>query len=326
MTLQELRPGDVPLALTHILRTTAATSEVVQAQVETLCEYARQCSIQWDGLFAGPNTAPAGLFVALILPGRTALVLVPGAGAGQIELGTQVQVTRAGLDRLAARGLYFAQALIEPDAVGQRDVLLGAGFRLMTRLAYLEHARRRAARPEESLGSQAPLHCGTAKEAPAARAPAAGLSADIQWIPYSPETHAEFATVVSRTYEGSTDCPELTGIRPIDDVLASHKASGPFDPTLWELARVGDRDVGCLLLSRLVRAPMLELVYLGVVPEFRRRGAGRLLLRRAFDKCESARAAQLTVVVDERNAPAKRLYAEFGLLPAAWRDVCWFRW
>ena len=51
------------------------------------------------------------------------------------------------------------------------------------------------------------------------------------WRPFGPETEAEFRAVLQETYAGSLDMPELEGIRSLDDVMASHRAAGRFDPT-----------------------------------------------------------------------------------------------
>jgi ribosomal protein S18 acetylase RimI-like enzyme len=128
------------------------------------------------------------------------------------------------------------------------------------------------------------------------------------------------------TYNDSLDCPELTGLRPIEDILAGHRAAGQFDPRLWELFLVDDEPAGCLLLAPLHTAPSLEVVYMGVVPEHRGRGVGDALLRRALQQCREHGARLLTLAVDGRNAPAKRLYERFGLKTVARRDAYLYRW
>jgi ribosomal protein S18 acetylase RimI-like enzyme len=65
----------------------------------------------------------------------------------------------------------------------------------------------------------------------------------------------------------------------------------------------------------------MEVVYLGVAPEWRRRGVGKLLLRRALEQCRLVGTGQLTAVVDCRNDPARQLYAGFGFKPTAAREA-----
>ena len=45
--------------------------------------------------------------------------------------------------------------------------------------------------------------------------------------------------VVTRTYEGSLDGPQIEGVRAIDDVLAGYRASGPFSAERWLVASRG---------------------------------------------------------------------------------------
>src|SRR5690606_12979681 len=54
-----------------------------------------------------------------------------------------------------------------------------------------------------------------------------------QWRPFGPEIEREFAEVLQQTYLGSLDMPELEGVRGLEDILASHRAGGRFDPEYW---------------------------------------------------------------------------------------------
>jgi GNAT superfamily N-acetyltransferase len=150
-------------------------------------------------------------------------------------------------------------------------------------------------------------------------------AAGLEWLPFDDRTRPEFARTILASYQDSLDCPELTGIRPIDDILAAHQAAGRFDPALWELALVDGEPSGCLLLAQHVHTPLVEVVYTGVVPAWRRRGVGGWLLRRAVEQGRAVRARRLSVVVDSRNAPAKRLYQRFAFTPVTHRDAFWYR-
>ena len=65
----------------------------------------------------------------------------------------------------------------------------------------------------------------------------------------------------------------------------------------------------------------MEIVYVGVVPEFRRRGLAKLLLRQALHVARRSGARRVTVVVDGRNTPARRLYDAFAFAQATQRDA-----
>lgn len=68
--------------------------------------------------------------------------------------------------------------------------------------------------------------------------------------------------------------------------------------------------VGCLLLSCL--APEGEVLSLGVLPEARRLGAGRLLLEKGIELLKSRGACVLYLDVRVSNTPARALYSSLG--------------
>lgn len=237
----------------------------------------------------------SGAAVTLRLAGRTALLLAANPGEHGIELGDQIATVQDALADSSRANLHYIQALAEPTATAKAAAYAAAAFRRLTLLNYLERdARHPWVEPPE---------------------PAAA-----HWLAYAAETEASFAATVHATYSGSCDCPEIGPLRPIDDVLAGHRAAGRFDPRLWELALVADAPAGCILLSE-VGDDLLEVVYMGVVPAWRGRGVGDLLLRRALWHARARRRARVTLVVDERNAPALRAYARLQFRSVAERVV-----
>ena len=49
---------------------------------------------------------------------------------------------------------------------------------------------------------------------------------------YQPENHALFAAAIQESYRDTLDCPALSGLRDIEDVIAGHQSVGTFDPAL----------------------------------------------------------------------------------------------
>jgi ribosomal protein S18 acetylase RimI-like enzyme len=130
-----------------------------------------------------------------------------------------------------------------------------------------------------------------------------------------------FHDTLLRSYEGTLDCPELNGVRGVEDVIAGHRAQGPHDPERWWLALLDGRPAGVIILNEVPDLGCWDLGYLGVVPEARCRGVGRAMTARAVRAARAAGAAELTLAVDVRNAPAWNLYTRQGFKAFDRREV-----
>jgi mycothiol synthase len=294
--IETVEVTDREAVLARVLAPPRGPTLAPPAHVRSFARYIDACELEWVAWRCRRQGRETACVFALLLPGGTAITMFTAPSARNIEPEDQRQLVAAALQDLAQRQLHYVQALVEPQAVGKQELLQASGFRHLTQLIYLQRA---AALPN--------CECVPAVEA--------------GWIAYSSASHSAFARMLLATYEDSRDCPELSGLRPIDAVIASHKAAGEFHPALWEIACVAGEQVGCVLLSRLTRGPLMEVVYLGVVPEWRRRGIGKLLLQRALEQCRAVGARELTAVVDHRNDPARQLYARFDFKPTAAREA-----
>jgi mycothiol synthase len=209
-----------------------------------------------------------------------------------------VALIRAVLADYRDRGFRIAQALVDSTSPRQASAdLTRAGMPEVTVLTYLE---RPTAEP-----------LAIAPEVPR-----------FDWRDYSPATDAEFREVLRGTYHGSLDMPELEGARSLDDVLASHRAGGRFDPSRWQVGRLEGEPMASavLLLAEPEGRDVWEVSYLGLTPEARGRGLGRAILARALELARP-HAARLELAVDARNAPAEHLYRRTGFTPFDRRAV-----
>ena len=141
--------------------------------------------------------------------------------------------------------------------------------------------------------------------------------------PYAADP-AVFEATLPLTYEDTQDCPELTGTRMLDEIMASHRAQGTSD--LWWLAVEKGEVVGVLFLVREAEYQSVDLAYVGVVPSARGRGLGRQLLLKAFAEARRLGADQMSVSVDVRNQPAIHLYQSVGFEPFDQRKVYLALW
>jgi mycothiol synthase len=247
-----------------------------------------------QGLFV--IRGPAGLYGALLctpVPGRTALLWPPGV-MGDQPRGTEDALLRHACAWLRQGGVKLVQTLLAPEEVFLAASLERNGFAAVTRLWYMRH--------ELSL----PVEC-------------LDIPSRLDYQPFADD--ALFRQTLLRTYEGTLDCPEVNGVRSIEEVLEGHRAQGTFDPERWWLVRAEERPVGVLMMAEMPESGAWEVVYMGVTPEDRQRGFGREMLLHALCEARAAAAPAVTLSVDARNWPAWRLYRSLGFEPYDQRIV-----
>jgi len=233
----------------------------------------------------------------IVNPGRTLLLLTSQEMTSpNIPAARLVQEI---CERFAVQGVQLAQVLLESQYHRSRQFFASMGFKEIAELIYLQGSV-----PRNTTEPVMPEH--------------------MRWLEYSPATHALFADAIAKTYRDSLDCPDLSGLREIDDVVAGHLATGEFDPAGWQLLLEGDQAMGALLLSRIPQSDAMELVYLGLSPEARGRGLGILLMRQAFFLILRNQRRRLSLAVDSKNEPALKLYYRFGMRQVAtrWAMIC----
>jgi ribosomal protein S18 acetylase RimI-like enzyme len=299
LPITPLNDAQLDAALALVLAAENVGVPASRAAIRCFREHLALSGVAWRGWLVAGGANFRSVVVALLPPGRTAVLLTPPPTLPGLDLSMQQELVRAATAALHGLDLHFVQAMLEPADAGRRALLAHAGFDPLTTLLYLE-------RPA--------LHPWT--EPPPVR---------FRWTPYAPSDHADFERVLAETYDGSLDCPELSALRPMSDVLAAHRAAGPFDPALWSLARVDGQLAGCVLLARLARDGLLEIVYFGVSRAWRRRGVGSAMMQHVLQQARRLRVPRVLVVVDERNAPARELYARFAFTSTAARLVLWQR-
>ncbi len=232
-------------------------------------------------------------------PGRSSAVYLPGWLPDPQAAETLVSLLRKAADEARNRGISFLQAIIPLDAALERNAYEQAGFQRLAELIYMERE------------STEPLV--VEKPSPA-----------LSWITYSPETHQLFAQTVQETYEGSLDCAGISGKRDIEDVMATHRCTGVFNPRTWFVGVADGRPVGTLLLSEVPEQAALEVVYMGLRPGYRGKGYASTLLEHAVRTARNRAALRLTLAVDAENSPARRLYARFAFVETSRRSA-WVR-
>jgi mycothiol synthase len=222
----------------------------------------------------------------VVSPGKTMLLFLPAQLHGQHGESTR-KVIEAVCARGAAEGVHLAQALLEVHDEHLLGLMKDCGFGRLAELLYLQAVMSKVAEP------QLPPGC--------------------KWITYAPARHELFASTIMATYQDSFDCPGLNGLRNIDDILAGHRATGDFDPECWFLLIDHDTPVGAVLLSKVHRSDVTELVYLGLIPGRRGKGLADILMRRAATVAMAGKHGRLSLAVDGGNTPALKLYWRHGM-------------
>ncbi|MEM7681939.1 MAG: GNAT family N-acetyltransferase [Planctomycetota bacterium] len=270
-----------------------------EPSVQAFLDFARAHKVPLDDLWAACDASrPDRPLAAALLapsPGRTAMLFVspirePAGVARAAEL----------IDTLVAgrldRRVRVVQALLDVGQTEEQQALVDGGFIRLARLAYLQ-------RPCPSVRRVDPL-------APALARRLDGRTPEV--FAYTPEMAPKFERAILASYRGTQDCPGLLGLRPIDEVLEGHRASGVHRPDLWFAVYDRDEPVAVLLINQSHQSTGFELVYLGVADTARGKGLGRALLEHGLAESGRQGAGSMVLAVDERNDPAVRLYRSMG--------------
>jgi len=241
-----------------------------------------------------------GAVVALPLPGAGAIFWTPVVKDGCDRAQVEDRLMQSALDWLRRGSTKVAHALLYLDESSLAAPLLRNGFRQITRLQYLQRTL-----------AEAPL---TPPFPPGEGRPA------IQFRTYAETSPETFHSILAHTYEDSLDCPELNGLRTLDEIMAGHLAQCDNNPQLWWMA-CAPQPVGVIMLADMPAWESWDISYLGVAPAARRQGIARQLVQLAMSEALSAGVPELTVAVDTRNAPAWNLYSQLGFQPGEQREV-----
>jgi ribosomal protein S18 acetylase RimI-like enzyme len=255
---------------------------------------------------------PTGVLVARAgdrLIGAMVAAPVPGGAAAVWPPQVEPEAPAAIADALAVhavawlrdQGVKMAQVLLGPEDLPLAGPLLHAGFRHTTTLLYLRHFL-------EDL----PTDLIAAAER-------------LTYTAFTDSDPAPFAAALGRTYENTQDCPEISGARSPTEALAGHQAGG-FNPATWWLASANGAPAGVLLVNPSPDDDGWEVAYVGVVPEFRRRGFGHELMVKAILEAKAAGQECLALAVDARNQPARAMYERLGFEQHETRDVLLAVW
>ena len=250
------------------------------------------------GLFVLPGAdGPLGVMLCQSVAGGGGLVWPPVVAVPD-PAREDALVARA-CDWLRRQGSLLAQCLLPDEEFHFATPLLRNGFTHLTGLSYLRH----------ELALTAAWLTGEDR---------------LAFSTYDARHPLAFHATLQASYEGTLDCPEVNGVRTIEQVIAGHQSQGRHDPSTWWLAWLDGKPVGVLMLVE-AEPREWEVAYVGVVPSARRRGVALGLMHQALCHARLVDAVRLMLSVDDRNTPARRLYQRLGFEPYDHREVVMVR-
>jgi ribosomal protein S18 acetylase RimI-like enzyme len=151
-----------------------------------------------------------------------------------------------------------------------------------------------------------------------ATTPPAAL-AGLRIEPWGSASHEEAARVILHAYQDHVDSRINDQYRTFAGALrfmhnvAHYPGCGMFDPNASFLARSTAHGglEGMVLASR-VKPGVMHITQICVMPEFRRRGLGRVLIERAMEQARRMGLRSATLTVTRENAGALGLYQRLG--------------
>jgi mycothiol synthase len=308
LTFGAASPAELPAALELLFNRLDLTFRAAQVAVawETIEKSGGDGQIV---LVARRGSAMAAAIWVQVLPGRVASLWQPGLAAGEPASSAAAMIELA-IARAGAAGVRLIQTRLETDAGPEADLLQQCAFRHIADLLYLVSL-------SEEFPNAAPTELVFE---PVGKAGEMGIS-EIQM--------KRLSEVIRRTYIETQDCPDIHGLRPVEDVLATYQNIGRFNPARWFVVRLGQSDIGCLILADHPDERNCELIYMGIVPEARGCGRGVEIVRYAQwlagkgserDQRDGKNAEQnaesaiqrLVLAVDAANSPAIAMYAAAG--------------
>lgn len=271
-------------------RLTASGAESDPDHTHQFIRFAQENKIDLDAFWARLNSRGRMIHSVLCVPspGRTCMVFSSNP-TGASEMRSIAGIIDHACLELTESGIDLAQALLEPGETLLRDAYLHAAFTELAMLSYLER----------------PL-------------PSRRHKPEVQWPEgitvesYQESNWDELMDVLDTTYEETLDCPGLFGLRKTVDILTGHRSSGRFDPSLWTILRIEGIASGLLLLNSAPASRSVELVYMGLALKARGKGLGTQLLNHGLCLLAGRSEYNITLAVDELNAPALAMYRNAG--------------
>lgn len=285
--IHQAASSELEAALRLIVQRPGVSRSELKRQVDALIRYARKSKLSLENCHVaadGEKLLTACLCVDS--PGRISSLFLPNT-LDDAHIALVVETLQAAGRAAAERNIIYIQIMLAGEDEQQRQICTAADFQFLAELVYLECDLTQPILADKTIR-------------------------ELQWQAYSKDSEPVFEDVIQKTYRDSFDCPALNGLRPVEDILKAHRATGKFEPRYWLVGLHEGRPIGLILLAYIQEKWAFEVVYMGVLPECRGQGWAGSLLAKGVELARDQALNRMTCTVDADNAPARRLYGRFG--------------
>ena len=256
--------------------------------------------ITLDGIFAAKlNDKIVGVIFSQKKADGTVIIWPPGTvfenGQSDRAKAVRTALWRQMNEHVERIPNYVAIIFVEKLENVDRSELENAGFDFLSELQYLVAQE-----------TTFPMEIG---RNPVAFVP---LANDPNPETIDPARFGEMVSLVDHTYKETRDFPQLSGIAPTAEILRGYQYEGTFRPDLWFFIQVEGRNVGVLILTEQDDKTLLELTYMGLVPEERGKRFGGPIVQYVLWKARQIGRQLVVVSVDAQNEPAVKSYKRSG--------------
>ena len=116
--------------------------------------------------------------------------------------------------------------------------------------------------------------------------------------------------IFQKTIKKTLDFPKLNTFRSPKDLIEGYLHMSHNDKSLWLIAYLKSSPVGIAIASKHPNEKNVDIHYLGVVPEARKKGVGSALLNSLLKKSLAIGCDQAFLSCDAGNTVARRLYEQ----------------
>lgn len=141
--------------------------------------------------------------------------------------------------------------------------------------------------------------------------PNVSTNINLHFLPFSDFSLEQLNDLFFRTSTNTLDCPEGLKFRNITNVFNSLVYHPLLDAKGSQVAKFGEIMAGIVFVVK--HEDQAEIAYFGIAEEYRAKGFGRALIDETLRILAIEKVNKLTVVVDEGNFPAIKLYLRAGM-------------